>query len=245
MVTKTCLFCGKEFEAKTQNTKYCSANCKEKARIERNRVEMTCLHCGKKFMGSPDWGTQFCSKSCATAHGRVVRKLTCIDCGKEFEFYGRTRKLRCDECWHKHRSKDNMRVRGNHDASVKVGAGSGGNQHPDHDIYDTEAHQKALAKRRESYRLAKATGTYGSTYEYRRILTGDDACCLCGYKEHQCVLVVHHKNMNRGDNSRENLAILCPNCHALIHAATRKLMKGGVPIADIWDESKKIINTLD
>ena len=244
MFTKTCLFCGKEFEAKTQNTKYCGANCKEKARIERNRVEMTCLHCGKTFMGSPDWGTQFCSKSCATAHGRVVRKLVCVDCGKEFEFYGRTRKLRCDDCWHKHRSQNNMRNRGNRDATVKVGAGSGGNQHPYQAIYDTEAHQKSLEKRRELYKQAKEAGTYGSTYEYRRILTVHDKCELCGYDKYQCVLVVHHKNMNRGDNRRENLAILCPICHALIHAATRKLIKTADMILDIWEESKDIISTL-
>ncbi|MBI4788965.1 MAG: HNH endonuclease [Chloroflexi bacterium] len=31
------------------------------------------------------------------------------------------------------------------------------------------------------------------------------------------MLVIHHIDRNRNNNGRENLAILCANCHARIH----------------------------
>lgn len=244
MLTVTCAFCGKTFEAKTKAAKYCSATCKESARIKRNRVEMTCLHCGRKFMGSPDWGTKYCSTSCALAHGRVERKFKCVDCGVEFVAYGRRHRLRCDACWKKHRSDTNMALRGRKNDSVQVGIGSGHNQHINHDVYANDKHQEALAKRRAAYKTKVEAGEYSASYAYRRILTGDDKCALCGYTEHQSILVVHHKNMNRSDNSRDNLVVLCPNCHALIHAGMRLLIKRGVFSIDIWEDALKVINTL-
>ena len=55
-------------------------------------------------------------------------------------------------------------------------------------------------------------------------------CCICGYKEftdkyvkgtkyfkYPVILDVHHLNEDREDNDLDNLVILCPTCHALIH----------------------------
>jgi len=39
-------------------------------------------------------------------------------------------------------------------------------------------------------------------------------CALCGYAEK---LVVHHKDVNRKNNSLENLQTLCHGCHGRIH----------------------------
>jgi hypothetical protein len=43
------------------------------------------------------------------------------------------------------------------------------------------------------------------------------ACDNCGYDKHPEILGVHHKDHNRKNNERSNLAILCPNCHSLEH----------------------------
>lgn len=37
-------------------------------------------------------------------------------------------------------------------------------------------------------------------------------CERCDYDKHY-ILQMHHKNRNRGDNSMENLELICPNCH--------------------------------
>lgn len=48
----------------------------------------------------------------------------------------------------------------------------------------------------------------------------EDRCEKCGLTEwmgEKITLELHHKNMDHYDNSLENLQILCPNCHALVH----------------------------
>jgi hypothetical protein len=42
-------------------------------------------------------------------------------------------------------------------------------------------------------------------------------CEKCGYTEHPEILEIHHKDLNRRNNSRSNLTVLCPNCHRLTH----------------------------
>jgi len=47
-------------------------------------------------------------------------------------------------------------------------------------------------------------------------------CEDCGYNEHPEILVVHHRDRDRTNNALFNLAILCPNCHALEHYSENK-----------------------
>ena len=47
-------------------------------------------------------------------------------------------------------------------------------------------------------------------------------CAHCGYDKEVGILVVHHKDRDRDNNTRENLVVLCPNCHALEHLVERK-----------------------
>jgi len=45
------------------------------------------------------------------------------------------------------------------------------------------------------------------------------ACTVCGFSERRkdgtCILQIDHINGDRSNNSRENLRVVCPNCHAL------------------------------
>jgi 5-methylcytosine-specific restriction endonuclease McrA len=42
-------------------------------------------------------------------------------------------------------------------------------------------------------------------------------CEKCGYLDHLEVLEVHHLDKIRKNNVRENLILLCPNCHEVWH----------------------------
>lgn len=45
----------------------------------------------------------------------------------------------------------------------------------------------------------------------------DNRCGRCQYDKELGILLVHHKDRDRSNNSPENLEILCPNCHAIDH----------------------------
>lgn len=50
-------------------------------------------------------------------------------------------------------------------------------------------------------------------------------CEYCGIEEwngEMAPIELHHKNKNNLDNRLENLAILCPNCHAVAHRKKKK-----------------------
>lgn len=42
-------------------------------------------------------------------------------------------------------------------------------------------------------------------------------CYVCGYNNEPGILEVHHKDKNIKNHNIENLLVLCPNCHQLIH----------------------------
>lgn len=49
-------------------------------------------------------------------------------------------------------------------------------------------------------------------------------CAMCGITE-ECVLEVHHIDENHENNDKDNLIILCSNCHSRVH-------RGGYKITD-------------
>ena len=62
---------------------------------------------------------------------------------------------------------------------------------------------------------------YGTTKaDYRSIVERDggiEKCERCDYDEFPEILEIHHKDRDRTNNERENLEVLCPNCHAIDH----------------------------
>ncbi len=44
-----------------------------------------------------------------------------------------------------------------------------------------------------------------------------EECSRCGFNEFPKILGIHHKDRNRENNSKNNLEVLCPNCHSIEH----------------------------
>lgn len=42
-------------------------------------------------------------------------------------------------------------------------------------------------------------------------------CGLCGYNKYPDILEFHHKDRDRNNNTKENIIVLCPNCHMEEH----------------------------
>ena len=104
---------------------------------------------------------------------------------------------------------------------VKLGVGSGHNQ-----TAGIGADAETRKARRLRYRKLVEAGNYTATRDYRsKVITGHDKCEACGYNLFQEALVVHHKDMDRRNNDTANLAVLCANCHAVLHGRIRKCPK--------------------
>lgn len=75
-VTKTCLWCGKEYQVKPLGTsKFCSGNCKTRYRYHHGLDNETriCECCGKPFSTNKYSSTKYCSKSCGYKCGAAKR----------------------------------------------------------------------------------------------------------------------------------------------------------------------------
>lgn len=66
--------------------------------------------------------------------------------------------------------------------------------------------------------IRKENGEWNNSQDYRAkaFEIYPHQCAVCGYNEDYRILEVHHIDMNRDNNSIENLIILCPNCHRKI-----------------------------
>lgn len=215
-----CDYCGKEFEKRNKFHRFCSDECKSKYRWEQKPTQTgTCRYCGKEFTYKFDSYNSrkfFCSKACAVAGTVIKKRLKCVDCGVEFDFIGRTTKLRCDACAKARKSKQVMESRARYNPSVQIGVGSGGAQAALYTGIPKEVRDKKNKRRRELY--VKNKELNGKEWNYRKlVITGEDKCEICGYSDRQDALIVHHLNMDRSDNSVENLAIICANCHQCVH----------------------------
>jgi hypothetical protein len=64
-------------------------------------------------------------------------------------------------------------------------------------------------------------GVVETKYRTSAFRNYDAVCVACGYDRSTETLVVHHVDGDRTNNKIKNLAILCPTCHAEIHAGIR------------------------
>ena len=64
-----CVNCGKEFEAKRSDAKYCSAKCRQQAKRGSFAVKQ-CPMCGKEFKGPNH--QKYCSDDCAEWAQRLM-----------------------------------------------------------------------------------------------------------------------------------------------------------------------------
>lgn len=67
---RICDICNKEYIAKSKNQKYCSGNCKSKARLISgvDNINAKCEYCNNDFIKNKYTKIRFCSKSCSAKH---------------------------------------------------------------------------------------------------------------------------------------------------------------------------------
>jgi endogenous inhibitor of DNA gyrase (YacG/DUF329 family) len=185
-------------------------------------IALTCKHCGGEFLrdASFKWvRPKFCSAKCdrdsrAASYKTIEKK--CSTCGTNYfctphkseisKYCSLKCKWRamarhgvierpCGAC-----GKPVVRRANRFDSNVYCGYECMG-----------KARRLAIPKSRQWPAVRKWFSHHGRMSE----------CEACGYDEIPGILVIHHKDRDRNNNELSNLAVLCPNCHALEHLKER------------------------
>ena len=190
---RTCTFCGIKFNPNTNFQKFCSEHCKNTyANLHREETQKTCPTCGKVFY-TKQKKAKYCCIACGLKGSIPVKKLKCVDCGTEFEFHGRTRRLRCDACSGKHRLDivHRMIERKSDPYREKIKTLPDGKQH----------RYRALCY---------------SMWEKKCAICGKDG-------NERYSVDVHHIDGNVENMSADNLIPLCRMCHRAVHRLGRSI----------------------
>ena len=162
-----------------------------------NTIEKICRHCKSHFHASMKEHTRgnanFCSRSCSTSFNNHDKKQK------------RSHNNICAMC-----GTTFYRA-----ISKKLNSKSG--------LYFCSRLCKDLAQRSDGLEgFNPYSYTNGKTaYRDRAFKEFVHSCSVCGYDEYKNVLVVHHKDYDRNNNNMDNLQILCPTCHAVIHYTSK------------------------
>jgi 5-methylcytosine-specific restriction endonuclease McrA len=227
MYKGTCHICKKEFVSKHHDIQiFCSPSCYHEYRrglpLHKKGVIKNCKTCGKEFyvpQARKDTAN-FCSYSCSGKDTLQVqlktRIIKCGICEKEFSYLGRVgnyRKYCSPQCRTKSKSMS---------ASIQKVVLCEGCDEPfgmkRWQQYQTRFCSKECRLRAKETTITKRNGVR-RFLKRRGLIT---KCQECGYDTHPEILMVHHKNGDSANHSLNNLIVLCPNCHFLIHRANHK-----------------------
>lgn len=195
---KECINCGKIYEAKTSRSLYCSNKCKTYYRRYENKIEKKCKECGESFFDTTiTHKSIFCSTSCASKnlHDRIIKEVSCIKCGRIFEFKGTTSPKYCKKC----RRVRNVEITQSYNVrhglmeEHNIGSGSGGLVSINNHCYKNGI---------------------GS---YRKVKLASMKIIECENCHSTKNLEVHHIDYDRTNNEIDNLKLLCKSCHKKIH----------------------------
>lgn len=187
----------------------------------RSGINKNCLNCNISFYVKPYRinETKFCSRKCKDSMPGERIKTICVICSNEFQhILCRANKAKyCSrKCYYKGQvKKGTITFICKHCGKEYKGSPSriGRSKYCSIQCINKESHK-----------------TFNPTFNTVRkamLKRGQiDKCERCGYSECKKILGIHHKDRNRKNNKKENLEVLCPNCHSLEHQ--KHLPHGGI-----------------
>ena len=196
-MSKQCDHCGAEFEPFSKRSRFCCERCKSTwNNAHKAKHTLVCQGCGATFE-SVIASAKYCSVSCGLRHSVPVKTCVCVDCGKAFEFKGRTKREHCPDCAPAWESRRQMQWRASKDATIKLGVGSGGAQ------WGSDNHAWKPTDEHVSLR-------YRANWRKRCFKLWPKSCCACGSLND---IEVHHVDGDPSNFNNGNLIPLCFECH--------------------------------
>ena len=181
--------------------------------IKRSRVRITkqCGHCGENFSVANyrKDSAQFCSRKCLALASRHEHTSECGVCGNTFtHISSRANKAKyCSrKCYYK--------------SLVNKGSVEYSCQHCGVKFLGAPSHKRKYCSKKCINKAKKDVWAPSYTTVRKAMLSRNMLirCERCGYNKNSSILGVHHKDRDRNNNSKENLEVLCPNCHSEEHA---------------------------
>lgn len=188
-----CEHCQSTFKPKPKTVgRFCSAECFRNYRIE-SRTMLTCKQCGSTFYNKKK-SQQFCSSSCSATYTNSLRPKTmfvCEGCGSSYRTRGKPGRFCGRSCFYDSRRKANLLKR---EAAINEWL-AGENW-----IYSNGAMPQQIRQ----YMLDDS----------------ENKCSKCGWCEvnplvGDTILTINHIDGDWKNNLRDNLEVLCYNCHTL------------------------------
>jgi len=219
-VTLKCNHCNIEYTVKKSRvgrSRFCSQSCNGKAlagktRAKKNtrRKTLVCNYCSVEYevKASRSEKSKYCSRSCCLKGNTTRVKLTCGICSKDFEV------IACRGGNAKYCSKE-CRL-----TQRRIGFKQSRNCLYCKAEFITPKGRKKKYCSIQCFHKEKIKGVPPSFAAARSSMKKGgliSECARCGYNENTCVLGIHHKDRNRENNERDNLEVLCANCHSLAH----------------------------
>lgn len=245
-VTATCAGCGNMFSVRSRGQrripKYCSRECfcktgfqesRDKAyatlalknrSTESHKIPRTqiCEACGSLIDCKPSRKRRFCSIACSQSAAvryfyKEERTQTCRKCGilidKAPSLFSQFCSNDCFRSWKSEHPELYKKPRTQKCKRCGI-------------VIDIQPSSKRQFCGPECASLfARASSTEkGKTLKWQRIYARDlysNKCCRCGYDSFPEILQVHHKDFNPRNQSKDNILLLCPNCHETEHFVTK------------------------
>lgn len=173
--------------------------------------EITCQTCGKIFyIPKNRFGTaKFCSYKCMGAASKREFRGVCEICGNEFTY------VACREGKAKYCSRKCYYKAQHLKGTVTIKCKECGKD------FQTSPSCHRVFCSRACLWINKKKTINGSRSTMRRAMLRRELiekCLDCGYDAHKEILGIHHIDGNEDNNSIENIAVLCPNCHSVRHS---------------------------
>lgn len=171
---------------------------------------LKCLYCSKecKIPNHRKNSFKYCSRKCGALYVRISIKKNCKICDKEFEHISsraNSAKYCSKKCYYK--------------SQVKRGKTPFKCFHCQKEFFDSKSANRKYCSRACVNKVEKKIyiESYPTVRKKMKKYGLIEKCAHCGYDEIPRILGVHHIDKNTKNNSRENLIVLCPNCHSIAH----------------------------
>lgn len=201
---RKCEGCGQDYVPRKKANKYCGNPCAKEHRRQKSIEQVKCKTCGLIFSSRKSEKRRFCSLSCSASSNNILHPKRQPESVCKIESCNSSISTNVSYCSeHKGTYTQIKKTQKIHD--WLSGDDPGGTE-------------------------------YGLSTVIRRYLLeqSNHECSKCGFNtphpdDNKTILEINHINGNGVDHSKENLEVLCPNCHALTSSYRGRNQGNGRP----------------